>query len=233
MAPYKLPDDLVANAIAIADTTAGGGAKAVASSSALLSTSGTAKLTVGGNLNLLGGNIPTGNAITKGQDAIADTVAGTDPGSNRASTFEARVTGDTNLIAGYEVGGSNSAATAELLVSGVIKIFTTKLTLTGSSGSGIFQQTSPPGLLPVELTRVNGDHPPITVNESGAGVKIFQDAGRGDAFIFSGVPPQFLDQLQSGIIFAIESTKNNRTAGFDSDVNLAKTARVDSSKICK
>jgi hypothetical protein len=212
-------------ALATADVSAGG--TAVASSSALLSSSADKKFKVGGNFDIIGGNVGTGNATVIGGSAgSADTLAGTDAATG-TSTLEAMVTGSMNLSSGFEVGGTTASAAAVLLAAGEIKLTTAALNITGNSTSGLFR--SVPGF----TERLDGTRPPIAVNGNGAGITIFQDAMRGPSIILSGAPPTNLDQLQAGIINAIQQTQGNRSAGFESDVNNAKNKPVDASRVCK
>jgi len=106
------------------------------------------------------------------------------------------------------------------------------LLVTGNSGSGLFRDVS--GV----IQALRGDHPPISVNTTGAGVTVnaasqFSTTGlaRSDSLVFSGAPPGNLDRLQSGILSAIDSSKQERGSS-DTPVTAAKT-KVDSSKVCK
>jgi hypothetical protein len=110
---------------------------------------------------------------------------------------------------------------------GEIKLTAASLLITGDSGSGLIRTV--PGF----TERLDGTHPPITVNGSGAGITIIQDPLRNSAIVLSGAPPTNLDALQSTIISAIQATSSSRSAGADNDVNAAKNKPVDGSKICK
>ena len=215
-------------ATATADASAGGGAIAVASASAILAgTGGTKVLKVGHDWKLLGStnNLFVNDTATGGAGAQPDTLVGTtDSSSLVTSTLTATVTGQILLIGG--VGPSGTALTV-MGAGGEIKLTAASLLITGDSGSGLIRTV--PGF----TERLDGTHPPITVNGSGAGITIIQDPLRNSAIVLSGAPPTNLDALQSTIISAIQATSSSRSAGADNDVNAAKNKPVDGSKICK
>jgi hypothetical protein len=216
------------NASATANASVGGGATAVASSTSVLSASGTKTLLVGGNWNILGGNTSAGNATAiGGAGATADTIAGTDAGQDVASTLTAAVVGNINLTSGYEVGGITASAAAAMLAAGAIDLSTKALVVTGNNTSGLFRTIG-------NFTqRLNGAYPPVWINKSGRGVFIVQDALLGPSFLLSGAPPSDLDRLQAGLLNALQSSSANRATGFDTDVNNAKNKPADGSRICK
>lgn len=177
---------------------------------------------------MLGGLNVAGDAkAIGGSGAKSDTLVGTtDSASTVTSTLDARVTGTMNLTSGHELGASASAAVV-LGAGGNIKIATAGLVITGNNTSGLFRT------IPGFTERLDGTHPPVTVNGTGGGITIIQNPLLAPSIVLSGAPPTDLDQLQSSIIAAIQSGTASRTAGFDNDVNNAKNKPVDGSKICK
>jgi hypothetical protein len=205
--------------------TAHASGSATATSSALLSSTGTKDITVGGAWNIIGGS-----ATVSG--GVADTIAGTDPGTLLVGvSLVAHVSGPINLTAGHETGGSNADSAATILGSSEIDLFTSHLNLKGNTGSGLFQQIGPS-----TINRIFGNAYPITVNDGVPNsVTLFEDTSLGDAFILSGAPPQNLDSLQEGILAAIDLSKSSRIVGFLEDANLYKgnSDSDASSKACK
>ena len=217
-------------ATATADASVGGGAKAVASSSSLLATNaGDKTIKVSGKWDMIGGTA-TSNG---GTGATANTLVATTDSDNALGAIwklTAQVSGNMNLTGGFQAGSSSTSASSAVVLGapGNIVLTTAHLTLTGNSGSGLFNTL--PGNT---VLRMDGTHIPITVNGNGSGITIVSNALLDSAFVLSGAPATNTDALQSSFIAAIQTSSNNRTVGSSNDVNNAKNKPVDASKVCK
>jgi hypothetical protein len=165
-----------------------------------------------GKFTITGGKASAGGAST-----AANALAGIDPPSptTLATTLTVKTTGGTFMNGGTGSTGVKTvsgatpgiASGAAIMFSPGAIVITGGLTLNGGLGTGLFQNIA----LSNTFVSLDGSIIPITVS-GGFFPGCTASACFGDAaFILSGAPPNNLDPLLAGLLFALDSSKGTRS----------------------
>ena len=196
-------------------TCLGGGGVCATAVALITSDQADQKITVtNGNFTITGGSASAGDLTTS-----ANALAGVDPPNQSTLATTLTITtlnGGVIMTGGSGLTGVQTpSGTAPGVASGAAIIFSPGaiainggvggLKLNGAQGSGLFQNIA----LSNSIVGLDGTVPPISIS---GGYLFGALSGADAAFVLSGAPPNNLDPLLSGLLFAIDQSKSARIA---------------------